>query len=74
MLIAVHQAARFRVYAYDNADKVIGELNERTGFRLKWTVHVMNTKAAAERINKEGTLNARNAGVVSGMRRRFQPT
>lgn len=42
----VMQAARFRVYAYDSAGNVLGEINKSSGYTLKWTVHVSNKKAA----------------------------
>ncbi|KAI0027075.1 hypothetical protein K488DRAFT_81233 [Vararia minispora EC-137] len=41
------QAARFRVYAYDEAGKVLGEVNNSQGFELHWRVHVANKKAAS---------------------------
>lgn len=37
---------RFRVYAYDKAGNVLGEINNTGGFTLNWTVHVANKKAA----------------------------
>ncbi|KAM5533429.1 hypothetical protein V8D89_012867 [Ganoderma adspersum] len=40
------QAARFRVYAYDSQGKVLGEVNNAQNYRLTWTVHVANKKAA----------------------------
>ncbi|KAF8208007.1 hypothetical protein K438DRAFT_1813258 [Mycena galopus ATCC 62051] len=40
------QAARFRVYAYDAADNVLGEINNSQNYQLHWTVHVANKKAS----------------------------
>jgi L-Lysine epsilon oxidase N-terminal len=40
------QAARFRVYAFDANDKVLGELNQASGFELNWEVDVANRKSA----------------------------
>ncbi|KIK63444.1 hypothetical protein GYMLUDRAFT_163033 [Collybiopsis luxurians FD-317 M1] len=40
------QAVRFRVYAYDNTGKILGEINKSNGYTLSWTVHVANKKAA----------------------------
>lgn len=38
------QAARFRLYAYDAADKVLGELTAKNA-DIIWTVHLTNRKA-----------------------------
>ncbi|EDR13863.1 uncharacterized protein LACBIDRAFT_304964 [Laccaria bicolor S238N-H82] len=40
------QAVRFRVYAYDAHDKLLGEVNSENGYILNWTVQVANKKAA----------------------------
>jgi hypothetical protein len=41
------QAARFRVYGYDEHDNVVGEvLDGVDGATVKWTAHLANTKAA----------------------------
>lgn len=48
------QAVRFRVYAYDENDNNLGEINSKVvigpaaqeHYTLKWTVHVANKKAA----------------------------
>jgi hypothetical protein len=40
------QAARFRAYAFDAQGRVLGELNNRTGYTLNWSVTVANAKAA----------------------------
>ncbi|KAH9955556.1 ferritin-like-domain-containing protein [Russula dissimulans] len=42
----LRQAARFRVYAFDANDKVLGELNQASGFELNWEVDVANRKSA----------------------------
>lgn len=39
------QVQRFRVYAYDDRDRVIGELTAADA-KIEWRVHVANTKAA----------------------------
>ncbi|KAG8948084.1 hypothetical protein FRC03_000844 [Tulasnella sp. 419] len=41
-----HQAALFKVLAYDSEGQVIGEVNKDNGFELTWTAKVANTKAA----------------------------
>jgi hypothetical protein len=38
------QAARFRVYAFGENHKVLGELNSDNGFELVWEVEVANKK------------------------------
>lgn len=43
---SVYQAVRFRVYAYDANNNVLGELNTRNGYTLTWTVDVANKKAS----------------------------
>jgi hypothetical protein len=40
------QAARYRVYAFDQDGKVLGELDDKNHYTLKWTVHVANKKGA----------------------------
>ncbi|KIK63447.1 hypothetical protein GYMLUDRAFT_197055 [Collybiopsis luxurians FD-317 M1] len=43
------QAVRFRVYAYDKNGTILGEINNSAnlqGYKLSWTVHVANKKAA----------------------------
>ncbi|WP_191600263.1 CTQ-dependent glycine oxidase GoxA [Marinomonas algicola] len=39
------QAQRFRVYAFDDQDRVIGEIKDEKG-SIEWRVHLANTKAA----------------------------
>jgi hypothetical protein len=41
------QGARFRLYAYDESDQLIGEITA-TDARITWKVHLANTKASAE--------------------------
>jgi hypothetical protein len=41
------QAARFRMFAFDENDALVKELTSDDG-NISWTVHVANTKAAAE--------------------------
>jgi hypothetical protein len=40
------EAARFRVYAFDELGEVLGEVNQANGFDLKWSLQVVNQKAA----------------------------
>jgi len=40
------QAARYRVYAFDKNGKVIGEIDGKHDYKLKWTVQVANKKSA----------------------------
>ena len=40
------QAARFRLFAYDDEDRVIAELTSSDVKEIRWTVHLKNTKAA----------------------------
>jgi hypothetical protein len=40
------QVQRFRVYAFDDQNRVIGELKHDGTTRVQWQVHVANTKAA----------------------------
>jgi hypothetical protein len=42
------QAARFHLFAFDETGALIGELTPGDIDTLEWTVHVANTKAAAE--------------------------
>lgn len=44
------QAARFRVFAYDRSDRLIGEVTARHA-KIVWTVHLRNTKAAGHRFD-----------------------
>lgn len=39
------QVQRFRIYAFDDQDRVIGEVTANDA-RITWNVHVANTKAA----------------------------
>src|SRR3954468_9656452 len=41
------QAVRFRVFAYDESDAVLGELTADDA-EIAWTVHLVNGKAAAQ--------------------------
>ncbi|HEX2121108.1 MAG TPA: LodA/GoxA family CTQ-dependent oxidase, partial [Thermoanaerobaculia bacterium] len=42
----LRQAARFRIYAYDAKDAVLGELTPGGDVEITWSVHLANTKAA----------------------------
>ena len=44
--LTVYKAVRFRVYAYDKEGEILGEINNAQDYRLTWTVHVANKKAA----------------------------
>ncbi|KAG8908755.1 hypothetical protein FRB99_002993 [Tulasnella sp. 403] len=39
-------APRFRLYAFDKDDKVLGEVTNDDTFKVEWTVHVANKKSA----------------------------
>src|SRR6266851_5682147 len=39
------QAARFRLFGYDNGGKLLGEVTAKDA-DISWTVHLANTKAA----------------------------
>src|SRR5690242_5460269 len=54
------QAVRFRVFAYDESDAVLGELTAEDG-EITWTVHLRNGKGAAQQFTGDGR---RNAGVA----------
>lgn len=47
----LRQAARFRIYGYNAAGEVVGELDASQA-DIKWTVHVANSKAAWYRFDK----------------------
>lgn len=40
------QAQRFRVYAFDDQNRVIGEITEGNGNNINWSCHLANTKGA----------------------------
>jgi hypothetical protein len=63
------QAARFRLYAYDEKDELIGEISERDPEvkSIEWVVHLKNTKAAGRRF--EGILH-QNSRLRNGRRSR----
>src|SRR5690348_13920957 len=48
------QAVRFRVFAYDESDAVIGELTADDA-EITWTVHLVNGKAAAQPFTGPGS-------------------
>src|SRR4051794_7780299 len=50
------QAVRFRVFAYDESDTVIGELTADDA-QIAWTVHLVNRKGAAEPFTGAGRRN-----------------
>jgi hypothetical protein len=59
------QAARFRLFGFDENGKLAGEVTFAEADEITWTVHVANTKAAADRFFGRNDQNAgpRNAGV-----------
>jgi hypothetical protein len=50
------QAARFRVFAYDENDKLLGEITDDDA-EITWTVHIANTKAASVRFHPKSEPN-----------------
>jgi hypothetical protein len=50
------QAARFRVFAFDASDGLIGELTAADA-EITWTVHLVNGKGAAEKFTGPGRRN-----------------
>jgi len=44
--LMLSQAARFRVYAFGENDKVLCEANQANGFELHWSLQVANQKPA----------------------------
>ena len=54
------QAARFRLYAYDEKDELIGEISRRDPAvkSIEWVVHLKNAKAAGRRF--EGILHQKS--------------
>lgn len=66
------QAARFRVYGYDDNDNVVMEITEDTtnGINLQWDVHVRNLKAANYAFQGKFVFKStdlRNPGVQAGL-------
>ncbi|KAG8945334.1 hypothetical protein FRC04_000869 [Tulasnella sp. 424] len=61
-------APRFRIYAFDGQDKVLGEINLQTDprYKIEWGVHVANKKSAWVNVRGQGrpeTFKLRNASV-----------
>lgn len=44
--LILRQTARFRIYAYDASDAVLGEVTPGRDVDVTWSVHLANTKAA----------------------------
>jgi len=61
------QAQRFRVYAFDDKDRVIGEI-KGDKVRIDWRVHLANTKAAWYGFNNPLT-NGEDAPGIPGKKR-----
>ena len=65
------QAARFRIYAYDKNERILGELpicgtgeDAISGAQVTWSVHLANKKAAGHEFDAyEPSANYRNPGV-----------
>jgi hypothetical protein len=58
------QAARFHLFAYDENGAALGEITADDVSTLEWTLHLANTKAAAEQFHgkKSPSPGLRNAG------------
>ena len=63
------QAARFRIYGYDNDDNVIGEIkltdDVNVQIKITWTVELANKKASHTKF--EGIKNRDNEDLRNGM-------
>src|SRR5690349_18647716 len=58
------QAVRFRVFAYDESDAVLGELTAEDA-EIAWTVHLRNGKGAAQQFTGDGRRNDKVADRAS---------
>ena len=69
------QAARFRLFGFDENDKLVGEVTFDDADVITWTVHVANTKAAADRFfgKAENNPGARNASVQNRNQLKLDP-
>jgi len=69
------QAARFRLFGFDENGKLAGEVTFAEADEITWTVHVANTKAAAERFvgRDDPNRQLRNAGVHDRTQLRLDP-
>jgi len=57
------QAVRFRVYAYNAAGTLLGELNGKNDYTLNWTVEVANKKAANVVFQRGGRFDPHNTAL-----------
>lgn len=64
------QAQRFRIYAFDEEERVIGELTSDDA-RIEWSVHVANTKAAWYGFNNPLDNGALAPGLPGQMRNQY---
>ncbi|EDP63893.1 hypothetical protein BAL199_14697 [alpha proteobacterium BAL199] len=64
------QAQRFRIYAYDDQDRVVGELTSKEA-TVSWRVHVANTKAAWYGFNNPLDNGAVAPGLPGQQRNRY---
>src|SRR5882724_11313737 len=69
------QAARFRLFGFDENVRLVGEVTFAQADEIVWTVHVANTKAAANRFVGRDDQNPglRNAGVQNRAELRLDP-
>ena len=69
------QAARFRLFGFDESGKLVGEVTFAEADEIIWTVHVANTKAAADRFvgRDEHNSGLRNPQVQNRAQLRLDP-
>jgi hypothetical protein len=69
------QAARFRLFGFDEKGALIGEITLDEAKRIEWTVTLANTKAAADRFfgKNQGNLGKRNAEVPNRDQLKLMP-
>ena len=69
------QAARFRLFGFDENGKLAGEVTMDQAEEITWTVHVANTKAAADRFfgRNERNPGPRNAAARDRSQLRLDP-
>jgi len=59
------QAARFRLFGFDESGNLAGEVTFAEADEITWTVHVANTKAAADRfVGRDDLIKAPKAAPV----------
>jgi hypothetical protein len=69
------QAARFRLFGFDENGNLVGEVTFAEADEITWTVHVANTKAAADRFvgRDDPDRRPRNAAVRDRNQLRLEP-